>query len=119
MANIKQTLETLLELDGAMCAAVADYNSGMTMGSAGSGLDIELAAAGITEVVRAQMKTVRALGLRASIEDILITLTGQYHLIRPLVREEGIFLYFVLDTKSGNLAMARRKLSNAEKNLQL
>ena len=52
MANIKQTLDELMTLDGAMCAAVVDSASGMMLGSVGSGVDMELAAAGNTEVVR-------------------------------------------------------------------
>ena len=119
MANVKQTLDELMDLDGAMCGAVVDYNSGMMLGSVGTGLDLEVAAAGNTEVVRAKMKTVRALGLRDPLDDILITLNSQYHIIRPSAREEGLFLYFVIDTKSGNLAMARRKVTDAEKALQV
>ena len=60
MANINQTLEELLSTDGAMCAAIVDSTSGMILGSAGSGIDLEVAAAGNTEVVRSKMKTMRA-----------------------------------------------------------
>ena len=59
MATIKQTLDELLSLDGALCAAVVDSTSGMILGSAGSGVDIEVAAAGNTEVVRSKLKTMR------------------------------------------------------------
>lgn len=119
MANIKQTLEDLLTVDGSMCAAVVDYASGMMLGSAGSGLDMEIAAAGNTEVVRAKMKTAKTLGLKDGIEDILITLSTQYHLIRPSARNEGVFIYFVLDKQRSNLAMARRKLQDADKDLNV
>jgi len=118
MATIKQTLDELLQLDGAMCASVVDSGSGMMLGSAGSGVDLEVAAAGNTEVVRAKAKTMRALGLNDVIEDILITLGRQYHLIRPLSRKEGVFIYYVLDKGKSNLAMARRKLLEVEKDLQ-
>ena len=118
MANIKQTLEELLTIDGALCAAVVDSSSGMMLGSAGSGVDLEVAAAGNTEVVRAKLKTMRSLGLNDVIEDILITLGKQYHLIRPLSRKEGVFIYFVLDKGKSNLALARRKLADLEKDLQ-
>ena len=78
MATIKQTLDELMTLDGAMCAAVVDSASGMMLGSVGTGVDLEVAAAGNTEVVRAKMKTLRSLGLNDVIEDILITLGKQY-----------------------------------------
>ena len=117
MANINQTLEELMTLDGAMCAAVVDSSSGMILGSTGSGLDMEVAAAGNTEVVRSKIKTMRALGLNDVIEDILITLGKHYHIIRPSARKEGVFIYFVLDKARANLAMARRKTQDVDKEM--
>ena len=117
MATIKQSLDELLTLDGALCAAVVDSSSGMMLGSAGAGVDLEVAAAGNTEVMRAKLKTMRSLGLNDVIEDILITLGKQYHLIRPLSRKEGVFIYFVLDKSKSNLAIARRKMQDIEKDL--
>lgn len=117
VASIKQTLDELMTVDGAMCASAVDSNSGMMLGSVGSGLDQEMAAAGNTEVVRAKLKTMRSLGLNDVIEDILITLGRQYHIIRPMVRKEGVFIYFVLDKGKANLALARRKAAEVEKDL--
>ena len=117
MSTIKQTLDELMTLDGAMCAAVVDSASGMILGSIGTGVDLEVAAAGNTEVVRSKMKTMRALGLNDVIEDILITLGKQYHIIRPSARKEGVFIYFVLDKQRSNLAMARRKTQDVDKEL--
>ena len=117
MANIKQTLDELMTLDGAMCAAVVDSASGMMLGSAGSGVDLEVAAAGNTEVIRSKMKTMRSLGLNDVIEDILITLGKQYHILRPSDRKDGVFVYFVLDKQRANLAMARRKVLDVDKEM--
>ena len=117
MATIKQSLEDLLTADGAMCAALVDSNSGMMLGSAGSGIDMEVGAAGNTEVVRSKLKTMRSLGLNDVIDDILITLGKQYHILRPLARREGVFIYFVLDRAKSNLALARRKVQDVEREL--
>lgn len=117
MASLNESLQDLMALDGALCAAVVEYNSGMMLGSIGSGVDLELAAAGNTEVVRAKMKTMKALGLDDAIEDILITLSRQYHIIRPSAKQAGIFLYYVLDSSRANLALARRKASDVESKL--
>ena len=114
MATVADSLKQLLRTDGAMCAALVDANSGMMLGSAGTGLDLELAAAGNTEVVRAKLKTMQILGLSDTIEDILITLGKQYHIIRPLQAKAGIFLYVVLDKAKANLAMARRACQDTE-----
>ena len=114
MANLNDSLNDLMTMDGAMCAAVVDYNSGMMLGSVGTGVDLELAAAGNTEVVRAKMKTMKALGLNDVIDDILITLGKAYHIIRPSQRLQGVFVYYVLDSSRANLALARRKVSDVE-----
>ena len=117
MATVNESLNGLLKADGAMCAALVDSNSGMMLGGVGSGVDLELAAAGNTEVVRAKMKIMKSLGLNDSIEDILITLGKQYHIIRPVAAKAGIFIYLVLDRSKANLAMARRACQDAEQSL--
>jgi hypothetical protein len=119
MANINDSLAKLLEVDGALCAAVVDANSGMLLGKIGTGLDLDLAAAGNTEVVRAKMKTMKSLGLNDAIEDILITLGKQYHIIRPVAAKAGLFVYLVLDKAKSNLALARRGAQDVEQTLQL
>jgi predicted regulator of Ras-like GTPase activity (Roadblock/LC7/MglB family) len=117
MANIKETLDELMTVDGAMCASIVDSASGMILGSVGSGVDMEVAAAGNTEVVRAKLKTMRSLKLNDVIEDILITLGKHYHIILPSARKEGVFIYFVLDRQRANLALARRKTHDVDDTL--
>ena len=115
MASLNESLSQLLSVDGALCAAVVDSSSGMLLGSAGTGVDMELAAAGNTEVVRAKNKTLQALGLQDTIDDFLITLGKQYHIIGALATKVGIFIYLVLDKARANLALARRKVQDIEK----
>lgn len=114
MATLNESLNQLQAVEGALCAAIVDSGSGMLLGSIGTGVDMELAAAGNTEVVRAKMKTMKSLGMQGAIEDILITLTHQYHIIRPVEKHDGLFIYYVLDRSRANLAMARRKVLEAE-----
>ncbi|MDR1936400.1 MAG: hypothetical protein LBS49_12615 [Candidatus Accumulibacter sp.] len=120
MSNIQPSLKDALTVNGSLVAAVVDATSGLLLGSEGSGVDIELAAAGNTEVVRAKLATMKSLKLNDVIEDILITLGRQYHIIRPLAKSKGaIFLYLVLDKSKANLALARRKLQEIEETIEL
>jgi hypothetical protein len=119
--NAKECLTKLMEIDGAIGACIVDSNSGMMLGSLGGGavLNLELAAAGNTEVVRAKRKTMKSLNLNDPIEDILITLGRQYHLLRPLGHNDALFIYLALDRSRSNLALARHQLSAVEKDLQV
>jgi len=120
VSNIKESLAKIMQLDGALGACIVDSNSGMMLGSDGNGpINLEVAAAGNTEVVRAKRKTMKALNLKDTIEDILITLHGQYHLIRPLTSNDALFIYLVLDKTRGNLAMSRHQLAAMEKQLTI
>ena len=119
MSTIEQSLESLMKLDGALATAIVDYSSGMLMGSMGGGIDLDLAAAGNTEVVKAKVATMKMLSLKSSLVDILITLSDQFHLIRPLKRDAQVFIYYVLDAEKANLALARKKLEIVEQDLVL
>jgi hypothetical protein len=117
--NIETALKEAMTTEGALGVALVDWESGMSLGSLGGGkyLDLEVAAAGNTEVIRAKMRTMEALRLNDSIEDILITLAKQYHIIRLLKNTNGsqnMFLYLVLDRSKANLALARHNLKRIE-----
>ncbi|MER7107822.1 hypothetical protein [Streptomyces sp. NPDC000229] len=124
MANTETALkEATTVIDGALGAALVDYTSGMALGTIGGGkeLDLTVAAAGNTDVVRAKVRTMEMLGLNEEIEDILITLGTQYHLIRLLKGRgaNGLFLYLALDKERANLAMARHQLRKIEAELDI
>ncbi|MCB5164193.1 hypothetical protein LG634_04995 [Streptomyces bambusae] len=124
MANTETALkEAMTAIDGAIGVALVDYTSGMALGLLGGGkdLDLNIAAAGNTDVVRAKVRTMEMLKLNDEIEDILITLGSQYHLIRLLKSRNtnGLFLYLALDKNRANLAMARHQLRSIEAELEV
>jgi predicted regulator of Ras-like GTPase activity (Roadblock/LC7/MglB family) len=118
MANIQDSLNEIMGIDGAIGAALVDYQSGMTLGTMGGGsLDMELAGAGNTELVRAQKTVIQQLGLNEQIDDILISLNSQYHLIKVFHENDNIFTYVVLDKAKSNLALARMQLKKVDSTL--
>lgn len=121
MANINKTLEEAMKIDGAIGVALADWESGLCLGIAGGGsrLNLEVAAAGNCQVVKAKMATMSELGIKGAIQDILITLDDQIHLIRPIKRAENLFLYLAIDKVKGNLGMARHRVQKLEAELNL
>jgi len=122
--NIETALKEAMNIEGALGVALVDWESGMPLGTLGGGkyLDLDLAAAGNTEVVRAKMRTMASLNLNDVIEDILITLGKQYHLIRLMSNADGshnLFLYLALDRSKANLALARHQLKRIEGDLNI
>ncbi|WP_399208226.1 hypothetical protein [Streptomyces sp. SLBN-118] len=113
----------MTSIEGSLGVALVDYTSGMALGTLGGGkdLDLSVAAAGNTDVIRAKTRTMEQLGLKDEIEDVLITLGDQYHLIRLLKGRSGngLFLYLVLDKAKSNLAMARHRLKRIESELEI
>lgn len=113
MSSLDEALRQLLSIEGATGAAIVDYSSGMALAQGGNPqFDLGVAAAGNSNVVRAKLATMRDLGVTDEIEDILITLSSQYHLINVLNTQNasGLFIYLVLNRASANLALARHKL---------
>jgi hypothetical protein len=119
--NLKESLQKLKDIDGFVAAAIAHGESGMALGTIGGGsaFNIDVAVAANSEVIRAKNKAMKALNLDESIEDILITLDSQYHLIRPMADNPIVFIYLALSRSNANLAMARFKLDQIEKNLTI
>ncbi|WP_258066193.1 hypothetical protein [Pseudoclavibacter sp. RFBA6] len=113
MSSLDEAIKQLLSIEGATGAAIVDYASGMALAQGGNpSFDLGIAAAGNSNVVRAKLSTMSELGVTDEIDDILITLSSQYHLINVLNTpgSNGLFIYLVLSRTSANLALARHKL---------
>ena len=120
MDVIQNSLDAAMKINGAVGVALVDFTTGMCLGSVGGGgLDLELAAAGNTEVVRAKKNIRDQLGIKENIEDILISLEHQYHLIRMSKNSKNIFYYLVLDRDKANLALARMTLKQIDQSAEM
>jgi predicted regulator of Ras-like GTPase activity (Roadblock/LC7/MglB family) len=102
----------ITDLPGLMAVAVVDVQSGMALASHSNtpSINPETAAAYNTEVVKQKQKAMSALKLQGeTIEDILITLTNQLHLLK--LNPAGTkFIYLVVNSRDTNLAIAREVL---------
>lgn len=109
-------LRQVMAIRGARGATLVDYATGLTVRSAGQmpGHDHQLAAAGITRLVRAALggTAFATVGQPDSIDDIVVTAGNGYHLVhfvagRP---DTPLVLYLWLDRLTGNLAMTQLRL---------
>ncbi len=111
-------ISPLTEIKGFIGACLVDSDTGLVMVSKDTGrLDMDLAGAVNADVVKAKLTAIKTLNLKEEIEDILITLGGQFHLIRPLAKNPTIFIYVALDRKTANLGMARIQVKKVESDI--
>ena len=116
--SLESVLEELLAFDGSIGVALVDGQSGMVLGEAGAA-NLGLSAAGASVILRSRLETNKALGVAEEIVDVLITLSSQVQIIRPLSKNSKLFLYLIGDKTRSSLAMARYKAAEADENIRL
>lgn len=111
MASEKQIQDTFdrvaQDVPGFVAASLVDLESGMTLGARSLRPDFDLTAASAynSEMVKQKLKIMKALKLETTLEDMLLTLGDQIHLIK-LVSPTS-FVYLVADRAQANLAIVR------------
>ncbi|WP_347051003.1 hypothetical protein [Flavobacterium olei] len=114
--------EMKTNVNGFIAVAVTEIESGLSFGNltVDPSFDPELAAAYNLEVVKAKLSAVKALNLNQDIEDILITLSNQIHII-DISPNKKFMIYLAADASKANLGMTRAILkkhkAEVEKNL--
>jgi len=100
------------DMAGFIAASVVDLESGMTLTAKSTRADFDLAVASAynSELVKQKLKIMRALGLKTTLEDILLTLGDQIHLIK-IFPGGTTFLYLAADRASTNLAIVRNSVN--------
>ena len=115
MATEKQLTDVLDKIQqdtsGFIAASLVDLESGMTLAVKSSRADFDLTAASAynSELVKQKLKIMRTLGLTGTIEDMLITLSDQIHLVKLV--GPNTFLYIAVDRKQSNLAIVRNAVN--------
>jgi predicted regulator of Ras-like GTPase activity (Roadblock/LC7/MglB family) len=113
-------LDAMLQVDGLMGCAVVDTATGLVITHKvreEHPVDIELAAAACTQVLRVHDRHARDMGLSDAVHEIMTSTPTRHHLIRSLSRHSGLFVFALLDKQRSNLALARYKLMEAEQSL--
>ncbi len=111
MPSEKQIQETFdkiaADIPGFIAASLVDLESGMTLGARTLRSDFDLTAASAynSEMVKQKLKIMKALNLRTTLEDMLLTLGDQIHLIKLV--SPTMFVYLAADRASSNLAIVR------------
>lgn len=104
---------------GFIAVAVTEIKSGISYFSLSidKKFDPELASAFNLEVVKAKLNAISALGLDDSIDDILISLNSQIHLIDVSENNE-YFIYLAVDKKHANLGMSKALLNKYKQDIK-
>jgi predicted regulator of Ras-like GTPase activity (Roadblock/LC7/MglB family) len=111
MVTEKQFAEILEKIQGDasgfIAASLVDLDSGMTLAvkSLRSDFDLTAASAYNSELVKQKLKIMRTLGLQGTIEDMLISLSDQIHLVKLV--GPNTFLYLAVDKRQSNIAIVR------------
>ena len=110
--------EVKKNIPGYIAVAVTEIKSGISYFSHSSSesFDPELASAFNLEVVKAKLNAISALGLSQSIDDILITLTDQIHII-DVSQNNEYFIYLAVDSNKANLGMTKALLNKYKKEI--
>ncbi len=100
------------ELPGFIAASLVDLDSGMTLGARSTRKDFDLntASAFNSEMVKQKLKIMQALKLDSELEDMLLTLTDQIHLIKMVT--PGTFVYLAAERAGSNIAIVRNAVNN-------
>ncbi|WP_245706800.1 roadblock/LC7 domain-containing protein [Austwickia chelonae] len=109
MTEIINAIEA--DTNGFMGASIVDAETGMPLAGKSrlADFDLEAASAYNTEMVKAKQKTIRVLNIQSELEDMLLTLGDQLHLIKMIT--PTTFLYLAASRQDTNLALLRASVN--------
>lgn len=110
-ARVRDALERGRAVDGVIATLLAETASGAVIAAAlgNKPVDLEAAAAATAELVRRQGDVEEAMGLRETVEEVLLTASKRCYLVRPLEGER--FLLMILDRRKADVARAQTELA--------
>lgn len=118
--SIKDKLKTIMELDGVISASIVDIFTGIPIIQiSNKPEEFELYCAYMVEVVKSHKNFLSKLNIQDKIEDIIINLNNNYHIVTFILKQDNLFIYVVLDKENSNLGMTRLVLMKIEEELEL
>lgn len=117
--TIREALERGRGLEGSLATLLVETVSGKLIAAAISakGVDLEVAARATAEFARQKPRVEETIGLKDAVEEVLLTSTRRYYLLRPVGSEDRMFLLLVLDRSKASLAAAQKELAAMEREL--
>lgn len=118
--SFKDKFKTIMELDGIVAAAIVDITIGMPIiQESKKNINLDSYCAYMVEVVKSHKNFLSQLEIKDKIEDIVINLDKNYHIVTFILKQDNLFIYVILDKDGSNLGMARLVLMKIEEELDL
>jgi len=116
---VDAALDEMMLVDGAVACALLDVDAGLLLGIRDDDVDFDVARAahGYARVLSAQLSAMARLNLDEQVDDVVVTLDHQHHLVRPLRATGQLMLYLVVDRDRTNLGMARYRMAAYDRGL--
>jgi CheY-like chemotaxis protein len=117
--TVREALERGRGLEGSLATLLVETATGDLIAAAvgAKGMDVEVAAAAVAELARQRPRVEQKIGLRDTVEEVLLTSARRYYLLRPVGSGDRMFLLLVLDRGKANLAAAQAELAAIEREL--
>lgn len=112
-AELREVLERGRSVDGAVATLLVETRTGAVVAAISSKLlDLEDSAGATAELARRKAEMEERMGLRESVEELLVTTTRSFYLMRPVDTGEKHFLLMILDRRRADLAEAQDELES-------
>lgn len=109
---LERELERGRAVDGAVATLLVETRTGAVVAAISSKLlDLEDAAGATAELARRKTEMEERMGLRESVEELLVTTSRSFYLMRPVDTGEKHFLLMILDRRKADLTAAQDELT--------
>lgn len=118
--SVHETMQNLMQMPGAVAAAIIDYENAMVLVSDSKRDDFEMeiwdiVAADATNIIGAIDQVMRLMEVNDEVISVLFTMKDEYHMVYPTRRVPNTIIYMIADRSEANLSISRNYLSRAAK----